>query len=141
MHHAPDFLFWHQLMTWPKMNFPHYACLQGNHYNYFFNIYNSHIQQPSLSSPPSKSKLLLLNSRTNRLFHLKKFLDILANFEREIKRQRGRKTRRKKEGREGERKEGKKKERSSNTIRLIWRMNITDMGRLGQDVFFKPQKP
>ena len=43
--------------------------------------------------------------------------------------------------RKGGREEGIKKERSSDTIRLIWRMNITDMGRLGQDLFFKPQKP
>ena len=49
--------------------------------------------------------------------------------------------RRKRKGREGERKERKKKGRNSDTIRLIWRMNITDMGRLGQDLFFKPQKP
>ena len=61
--------------------------------------------------------------------------------EKDKKIERERKMRRKRKGREGERKERKKKERNSDTIRLIWRMNITDMGRLGQDLFFKPQKP
>lgn len=103
---------------------------------YRINIFSnlaSHLLLPNLSS------YFWIAEQTG-FFIKKKILKYTCQFwERDKNIERGRKMRRKR--RKGGREEGIKKERSSDTIRLIWRMNITDTGRLGQDLFFKPQKP